>query len=289
MKKSLLLILLFSNTFAFAEGFDIGGKQVVVDPPEGFVRVTENMVAVFQMCYQMSDPVNDVLAYYIPETDAPAAIEGKVLPLEKMFVLKVSQNLKDAIFSLQEFAELKKITKNHNKEIVASLQTQLPDLMEKLLQENSNDADLDYALQISKIIPFEPHFETENVISYSMYIKLGLQGDGGSEDATLAATLNTVNISGKVLFLYCYGPQESLEWTRYTSLAWVDKVLAGNVEPPDKWTSMVDHIDWKKVSEKGLFGAIIGIGIGVMFSVFVLIKKMMIKPAKFEKKYPNHN
>lgn len=284
MKKSLLLILFFSNTLAYAETFDIDGKQIIVDPPDGFVRVTEDMVAVFELCSQMSDPVNDVLAYYIPQTDAPAAKKGKLPLLEKMFVLKVSKNLKDALFGIQEFAELKKITKRHNKEIVASLQSELPDLMKKLQQENSKELDLDYALQISKIIPFTPHYETENVISYSMYLKLGIQGDEPPEEATLAATLNIVNLSGKVLFLYCYGTQENLEWTRYTSLEWVDHALARNVQPSSKLPAMVDCIDWHKVLEKGLFGAILGGGISLVFSIFVLIRKKMIKSAKFEKK-----
>ncbi len=56
--------------------------------------------------------------------------------------------------------------------------------------------------------------------------------EGTKENVIVSATCTYVNVAGKVLFLYCYGPQKDLEWTRSTTKAWATMVLDSNSQPP---------------------------------------------------------
>ena len=125
---SLLLILLPLSTSLIDERFDIGGKEITIPTPDGYVRVTKEMDAVYRISMQMADPMNDLLAYYINVSDAPTALQGNIPLLERTFMLKVNKNLKGMLVGSRDFAELKNVTKRQNQEIFESLKSQIPNL-----------------------------------------------------------------------------------------------------------------------------------------------------------------
>jgi len=71
------------SALASTENLDVGGTELAIPPPEGYVRVTGDMVAVHRSSLQMQDPANDLVAYYISESDAPVARQGEPLALAK--------------------------------------------------------------------------------------------------------------------------------------------------------------------------------------------------------------
>lgn len=90
--KTMCLQFFFSS-FSFSlyaqDSFRFGDQEIFVPPPPGFVRVTNEMTAVAKLVQHMEDPVNETLAYYIHEEDAPIAREGKMPALERTFLLKI--------------------------------------------------------------------------------------------------------------------------------------------------------------------------------------------------------
>ena len=122
------------------------------------------------------------------------------------------------------------------------------------------------------MVPLDPHYETDNAFAYSMYINYGVTVEGSKEDFIVSATATFVNVAGKILFLYCYGPQKDLEWTRSASKDWAGMVMASNDQPPSHSPDS-RGIDWSKVSEKGIVGAIVGGLIALVFGFFYRFKK----------------
>jgi len=269
---SLLLILLTLTTSVFAERFDVGGKEITIPTPDGYVRVTKEMDAVHRLSMQMGDPMNDLLAYYINESDAATAREGNVPPLQRRFVLKVSKNLKGMLVGSRDFAELKGMTKRQNKEALESVKSQMQGLMDKASKGISKEFDVNVALEVSQIIPLDPHYEADNALSYSWYANYGVSAEGVKEESIVAATTTLVNVSGKVLFLYCYGPQGDLEWSRNASRTWAERVMASNAQPPAQ-SSGGRGMNWDKVIEKGIVGAITGGLIALMIGVLSIFKR----------------
>lgn len=273
MKSTIVTIfLVFIAGFAYAEKFIIGDKELVIPTPQGFSRVTQEMDAVYRMSLQMVDPQNNQLAYYISASDIPAAMAGELPSLERTFLLKVNKQLKNMVVGSKDFAELKNMTKSQNKEVFESVKSQIPGLMTGASEGISKEFDVDFALQISQMVPLEPHYEADNALAYSMYINYGVSAEGTKDELIVSATATFVNVSGKVLFLYCYGPQDELEWTRSASKSWAEKVMDSNTQPPAR-SSGGRGMDWNKVIEKGIVGAITGGLFALIFGVLSLFKK----------------
>ena len=273
MKRTLVAIVLtFIAGFAYADSFNIGGKDVVIPSPQGFSFVTQEMDAVYRLNLQMADPKNDQLAYYISDSDVPMAMNGELPPLGRTFLLKVNKQLKDIVIGSKDFAELKNMTKRQNKEIFESLKSKLPGLMKGASEGISKEFDVDFAMQISQMIPLESHYEVDNALSYSMYINYGVTTEGTKEESIVSATATYVNVAGKVLFLYCYGPQGELEWTRNASKSWVDQIMNSNSKPPAS-SSGSRGWDWNKVIEKGIVGAVTGGLIALIIGALSIFKK----------------
>ncbi len=117
------------------------------------------------------------------------------------------------------------------------------------------------------MVPLDPHYETDNAFAYSMYTNSGITMEGSKEAFIGSATATSVNVAGKVLFLYCYGPQEDLKWTRSASRDWAGMIMERNALPPSR-SSGGGGIDWSRVFEKAVFGAIAGGFIVLIFVVF---------------------
>lgn len=277
MKHILSIIpLLFLAGSGYADTFYVGGTQLDIPSPQGYSRVTQQMDAVYRIGQQMEDPRNDLLAYYIPDSDVPAAMSGVFPPFKRYYLLKVNKRIKEMVVGSKDFAELKTLTTRQNKEIFKALESQIPGLTENMSKGLSTEFDVNVTLQVSQILPLDPHYETDNSFAYSMYMHLEVSVEGAKEDVPLAVTATFVNLAGKILFLYCYAPQNDLEWTRDASKAWAGSVMASNVRPPSR-TSGSRGMDWSKVFAKGIVGATIG----VIMAVIVVIVGVF---SKFNKK-----
>lgn len=266
-----ILILLFCSS-AYGGSFSVGGQVIEVPSPKGFYQVTNKMDAVYRLAQQMVDPMNDQLAYYIAETDVPIAMSGEIPTLERYFILKVNKNIKNMVVGTKEFSEFKKITKQQNNEIFKSVEKIMPELLEKTSKGISKEFDVDIALKITQMVPLEPHHETNNSISYSMYINIGMVAKETKEDFIVSATATYINVAGKVLFLYSYGPRNDVEWTRSASKIWEESILSQNSAPPVS-SSGGSSFNWSKVIEKAIVGAIVGGLFAIFFGLFSRFKK----------------
>lgn len=273
MKSAIVItFLVFIAGFASDETFSIGGKELVIPTPRGFSRITQDMDAVYRMSLQLVDPQNDQLAYYISDSDIPTAKVGELPSLERTFILKVNKQLKNMVIGSEDFAKLKNITKSQNKEIFESVRSKIPGRMKGISEGISKEFDVDFALQISRVIPLDPHFESDNALAYSMYIAYGISAEGTKDESIVSATVTFVNVSGKVLFLYCYGPQDELEWTRSASKYWAEKTMDSNTQPPTR-SSGGRRMEWNKIIEKGIGGAVIGGLIALILGALSLFRK----------------
>jgi hypothetical protein len=250
-----------------AEPFTVGGTVLEVPAPKGFTLVTPHMDAVYRLSLQMADPVNDQLAFYISESDIPAAMKRGIPPLARYYTLKANKKLEFLVVGSNDFVELKSITKKRNEQILASLEEKMPAIIDNISKGIGEELDVDFALKLSQTVPLDPHYETDNALAYSMYVKYGVTVEGQEKDLIVSATVTFVNVAGKVLFLYCYGPQEDLEWTRIASKDWAEMIMKSNALPPSR-SPGYGNFDWSRFIERGIVGAITGGFIAVIFGIF---------------------
>lgn len=267
--RSIILFLLFFGSNALSDSYIIGGTELNIPSPEGYVRVTSDMETVYRYLMQLKDPQNDVLSYFIPEEDMPAAMEGELPKLDKYFILKVNKVLKTATLSPKDFAELQQVTRKQNKEIFDSIESKLPDQFETISKGISDEFDIDFAMKVSQIVPLDIHYTDNNMLAYSMFLNYGVVAEGSNENVIVSATATFLSTAGKVIFLYSYAPKDEVEWTRSVSKLWAESILAMNPSPPTH-SSGYNRFNWQKVLRKCVVGAIAG---GLSAFVLVFLKK----------------
>lgn len=272
--KTIQCTLLFVALIASIEAktFTVGKKTLEVPSPDSFALVTPQMDTVYRLSLQMADPMNDLLAYYIPESEVPTAMSGGIPSSWQNYSLKVNKEIKNLVVGSKEFANIKNAIAQQNQKILESIKAKMPELMGKTSKGVSEEFDVDFAMNLSQMVPLEPHHETDNSFAYSMYLNYSASAEGHEEDFIVAGTVTFLNVSGKILYLYCYGAQEELEWTRNASKSWEEKILKSNTRPPEK-SPAGRGVDWSRVVEKGIIGAILGGLIALMFSIFSRFKK----------------
>jgi len=254
-----------------ADTFTINGREIAVPAPQGFVRITDDMTAVKRVVQLMADPVNDTLAYYISESDVPAAMRGEVPSLDRTFILKVNKELRNMAVGQNNFSQFKEMTRNQNRTMFEEVESQVAEIMKNTSQGMSQAFDMDFAVSVSQVVPLEPHYETENALAFSMYVNYGSAGTE-NEDEIVAGTATFLNASGVVLFLYGYAPENELQWTRDASMNWAENVMASNSQPPAK-SPRGAGFDKDKAMEKGIIGAITGGLAALLIGIIVALKR----------------
>lgn len=258
--------------FLYADTLIVGDKNLNIPSPDMFSQGTEEMDGVYRLFQQSVDPMNDQLAYYIAESEIPKAMTGELPNLNRYFIIKVSKKLKNILINTRDFTKLKTETKEQNSKIINSVKKDIPNLMKKTSEGVSKEFDVNIALKLNKVVPLDFHYETENAFSYSMYINYGVEAQGSKNVNIVSLTTTFANISGKIIYLYCYGSKNDLEWTRSASKAWVESIISNNSTPPSQTSGT---INFNKVFEKGLSGAIAG---GLIALVVGILSKLKRKP-----------
>ena len=253
---AITLLLLNSLSLVAADTFTINGQEITVPVPRGFARVTEDMSALMGFARQQAnaDPNNDTLAYYIKESEVPTAMLGGMPSLEKNFILKVNKEMRNMTIGKDIFSQFKSMAKTQNQQIFQDIKAQIPEIMSNYSQGVSQEYNIDFAMNISQMVPLETHYEAENAMAYSMFVNYGSSTGSEKIEEIISATSTLLNTSGTVLFLYAYGPKGELEWTRSASMDWAESVMASNSKPPSK--SPGRGLDWSKATGSVIVGGL---------------------------------
>ncbi len=150
---------------------------------------------------------------------------------------------------------------SQNAEIIKKVEAQMPELIGKINEGVSKDFNVDLALKMSQMLPLPVHEESARSMSYSTYVQLtGNPELGITEPVVTVATTTFVLVKDKVIFLYAYGPEDQLEWSRAASKDWAAKLFAANgvVEESVVEESWGGFFDWRRIVVFAVIGGIIG-------------------------------
>ena len=212
-----------------SDRYNVGGQQISIPNPESYVRVTPAMGAVYRLHKSAKDPYNKLLASYISQSEAEMAMRGELPASTRGFYLKVLKTVEKESATPQDFAQLKKMIKIENRKNKSSNLSKLQEIVDESSKSLSQELGVDLSFDVSEMIPLEPHYESSNTFSYSMYIVSKVSAMGEQTEYVMAGTLTLINVAGKVVSLYSYGTQADLEWTQKAGQVWADKAIASNL------------------------------------------------------------
>ena len=254
----------------------VGTRRLKIPPPEGFSAITSDMQPYADFAKQFVPPSNEQFALFLSDADVALAARGEIPQPRRWFYIQTTKALVHKFVSTAEFAEIKRAVKRQNEEILKEVESQMPDLFEKINKRIAADYQVDLNLSFNQALPLPPHHETERSLAYSMLLTYAVNDEHGRSSVfEVVVTATLVHVQGKVLFLYANAEKSGLDWCRSASRKWADTVIAAN---PSKGNIVFgENMSWRAVFDwrKVLWVAIAGIIIGGVTSAlaYVLLKK----------------
>jgi len=274
MKHALLLCgLLIFQPLLMAIDISVGTARLTIPSPDGYSPITSDMQPHAELAKRFVPPSNEQFALFLPDADVALAARGKIPKPQRSFYVQSAKALIQPFVSTADFAQLKRMMKTQNEEILKKAESQMPGLLQKLNKGISADYDVDLNLSLDQMLPLPPHYETERGMAYSTLLKYKVNDEDGKPsvfEGVVTATF--VHIQGKVLFLYANAEKSGLDWCRSESQKWADTVIAANPSTGDiavrESRPSRTGFDWSKVFGKAVAGAIIGGIVGALGYVF---------------------
>ncbi len=253
MKALLRAALPFTVMLSFAAAaveIEAGGRAIEIPIPTGYAELTQDMSPYYEAMYAYVVPTNERYLALLPEQATEAHRRGKDAEYYRYMLVEAEIRTIRFDITQAEFDELRNSMGEQLKETYESIRQSLPGLFDDASNSISDVFDADLELSIGEVIPFEPHLNTQHAFAFSQLISMGVAVDGedlGAEVGMVTATI--VKVRDKMIFVYVYGSEDDLEWTREFSADWVDQILAanesalGSAEAPDQNRQAEAHDD----------------------------------------------
>lgn len=252
---------------------EVGHRPINLPLPDGFVELTPAMSPYYEAMRAYIGPNNLRYATLITTNDAEALLRGEDIEIQRYINVESEKGISAISVSSAQFADFRSILRDQIDDMYANAEEQLPELISKGNHELSEEFDADLAVEFGGLVPLPIHLDTDNAMANSMFMTVGGTVDGENIGAeVVAATTLFLHVKDKVLFLYVYGQESEIEWTRETAERWATDIVAANplsaAEQRAVERSDSIGIDWSQVLEKTLIGAFVGGAIGLFSFLF---------------------
>lgn len=222
-----LLLTLVGGTAVAAEVL-VGEARLEIPTPAGFALLTPDVQPLYDVSIDMLTPQNRRLATFVDEKIIPAALSGKMPTFDRYINIETMRELENQNVSASEFAFLRKSIRAGIEEALAAIEGQLDDGMVDLSERVGETLDRKVAFSVSNMIPLPVHHSSQNSISNSMFVRYEIDSNGQTVEHIVSATTAFVHVKEKIVYVYVYGGEDQLEWTREQSKAWVADMLRMN-------------------------------------------------------------
>lgn len=225
------LALMLLACQATAATIQVGNVKMQLPTPAGFVQVTPQMTKVAAMAEATRNPRNIQPAYFIPKDKRQVALAGELPLFLRHLAVQSDKHYINTDVSLEEFDGLKQAIRKSNQSI-----------MKKALAEVNRYYSAEGKKKVDHIVPgaglkfngiqvLPIHAEGPRSIAYSLLgtVHADLNGKDNAQ-FVFACTVTLMLVKKRILFLYVYGTQKDLGWTRAEAARWTRKVLAANGE-----------------------------------------------------------
>lgn len=263
--KTTLLFVFISTIFLNAETITVGSTDLIIPAPASFAKVTPKMSAVYRLLEQSVDPVNGQLVYYIEEQYTTRALAGEIPNLKKTLRLKVSNSLNNRYIDQAAFKEFIVSIDKDNSQLYDSIIKDTPGIIDETVSKINNEFNSNFDMSPTKMLPLPAHKKNDYIYSYSMLVTIKL-ADNNSERTTrvFVMTNAVLNVSGKIIHLYAYAPQEELEWTRSSIDEWCQTILENNPQSSNSFNK-------SPVIQGALKSILLGV---LLYLTFIAVKKL---------------
>ena len=257
------LVLAALLAAASAEDINVGGQRNEIPPPRGYTKLLPTMAPYYETMQAYVAPTNIRYVTLIDDAAATKLAGGEFAELIRYMTIETEKGISARTVSSAMFNELRDVLGAQIDDIMAQVNELMPGMIDKGNALLSESLDLDVNLSVGELVPLPEMINSDSVTGYSMYMSVAANVGGEANDAqVVSATMLAVHVKERVLFLYVYGDEADVAWTRSTASQWADAIRAANPAAGDAGAaSAVDApggFDWGRVVSMAIIGAVIG-------------------------------
>ena len=224
-----VLLLAVSSSFANAYEIVVDQRKLSIPAPAGFVELTPAMSPYYDAMWAYVAASNTRYLTLIEEAAADAMLRGEDVDVGRYLNIETQTAISRMSITTAQFGEYRDVMRDQLFNMIEQVQNQFPEITDAGNTSLSEKYDAELAVQLGGMVPLPIHLDTDNAIASSMYMTVGATVDGedmGSD--VLAATMLSLHVKDKVLFVYAFGPEKDLEWTRAAASTWATRIVAAN-------------------------------------------------------------
>jgi hypothetical protein len=224
---------LSQNNTTQAVNITVDNTRLILPNPIGFGLITPKMTEVYEMQSHFISEQNLQFACFIPKAQIQQLGNEPLPKLSRTFRVQTPKGMETEVLTSEQFLKLKesvrKTTDEAFKEVasrqMAKENTQLEITNNELIELLKYDPDL----SLKQAILVKGMEENKQSISFSMLMKSTIDDDKGQPKVSVGCgTITYLLIKNKLLFLYAFGEEKDLEWTRTMSKQWATSIISAN-------------------------------------------------------------
>lgn len=268
-----LLLLQAIAASAWGVEITVGNRPVELPMPAGFVQLTPDMAPFYEAMRAYIPPTNERYVTLITEEMARKIRRGEAVEFVRYINVEAEKQVARASLSSADFAEFRSIMRSQIETMFAQAEENIPGLIDRGNEIASDQLGAEIEVEIGQIVPLPVHLDTETAIANTNLMSVATSIDGEQAVAQrVAGTMLALHVMDKMLFLYVYGAESDVEWTRDMAASWAADILAANAPSRDELLASAEPpqagIDWNRVLERAGIGAGIAVLIGLLSLVF---------------------
>jgi hypothetical protein len=177
---SLLSLQLLAGLLMAADvAVNIGETSLTIPTPRGYVPVTKEMAALDRDLEDFVAPQNTRLVSFIPEQYLPAVQRGEIPAMARTVSVQTNKKTVPSTITSSEFARFKDIVRRQNDELIQKAEKEMPGLMDKASKKINDQFNTDLTMNLSSMVPFPPHDESDRSLSFSMLLHYSIKNAAG--------------------------------------------------------------------------------------------------------------
>jgi hypothetical protein len=204
-------------------------------------------------------PTNIEYAHFISNEDSVRLSEGADASFERRFALQVSRDAQHLEQTVDKFKASKLSVKRALADM-AGIQKDADKIVDGAFGSLESEYEVDIGFRGMKMSAFPVHVETDRALANSIRSVYTTTDEAGDPVVnTGVATIALVELNGRAIFLYTWGGEDDLDWSREASRQWMEAMLVAN---PSRQAKSRFYEDWNPRLINATTGALIGLILG---------------------------
>ena len=244
---------------------EVGGSKIQLPAPKGFTEVSTLHPPSRQLAETLTPPSNRLLTIYMEQADIDAVNNGQSASWSRYMMVQTDRQSEGFTISAPDFAQVREVLTSQQGMLLENVKSQVNGYFESI----ETGGDPKSKIQVGNLLPLGVFTDENRRHASESLAKYSLTDQTRDEGYLVSGATNVLHVGNRIVFAYVYATYESeddRQWVRQVSGQWSAEILAGNPDSPHL-VALAQRIDWGRVGDKALIGAIIGGVIGVIITI----------------------